>query len=90
MWIGSAKQGVAYTNTQNVMFQRVSTAPFEDVSCMVEDDEGNTWFGFDGFGVLKRSPLPTSLMGGEGNAKANANAKAIDGKVYNLSQSSSC
>ena len=57
MWIGSAKQGVAYTNTQNVMFQRVSTAPFEDVSCMVEDDEGNTWFGFDGFGVLKRSPL---------------------------------
>ncbi len=84
MWIGSAKQGVAYTNTQNVMFQRVSTAPFEDVSCMVEDDEGNTWFGFDGFGVLKGSPLPTSPRGEEGNAKANANAKAIDGKVYNL------
>lgn len=62
MWLGSAKLGVAYTNLGNTLFNMVSTGEYEDISCMAEDDGGNLWIGFDGGGVVMRSPQGTMTV----------------------------
>ena len=53
MWIGSGKQGVSYTYINENMFQLFRLKGKEDVSCMVEDTQGNLWIGFDGGGLAK-------------------------------------
>ena len=56
MWMGSAKQGVAYTNLNNTLFSLVSTGNREDINYITEDKQGNIWMGFDGDGVARQSP----------------------------------
>ena len=56
MWVGSAKLGVAFTDMSSPNFNLVSTGAYEDVSSMVQDEKGNIWIGFDGAGVLMKSP----------------------------------
>ncbi|MCQ2247194.1 MAG: response regulator [Bacteroidaceae bacterium] len=48
MWIGSGKLGVAFASLGNTLFNMVSTGENEDVSCILEDNSGNLWMGFDG------------------------------------------
>lgn len=55
MWMGSAKQGVAYTNLNNTLFSLVSTGNREDINYITEDRQGNIWIGFDGDGIARQS-----------------------------------
>ncbi len=56
LWVGSAKLGVAFTDLNSPDFNQISTGEHEDVSALVEDSQGNLWIGFDGGGVMKKSP----------------------------------
>lgn len=53
MWIGMSKQGVAYSCLNNFIFENLYCPKKEDVSCLLEDKEGNLWFGFDGEGIAR-------------------------------------
>ncbi len=59
MWVGSAKLGVAYSDQSHPRFKCISTGEYEDVSTMMEDDKGNLWIGFDGDGLIRRTPTGT-------------------------------
>ena len=56
MWIGSAKLGVAFADLSNTNFNMVSTGEREDVSSLLLDRKGNLWIGFDGAGIMMKSP----------------------------------
>ena len=56
MWVGSSKLGVAFTDLNSPRFNHVSTGDYEDVSSLLQDGEGNLWIGFDGDGVMMKSP----------------------------------
>ena len=56
MWVGSAKLGVAFTDMSSPNFTHVSTDDKEDVSSLLQDDKGNLWVGFDGAGIMMKSP----------------------------------
>ena len=53
MWVGSAKLGAAYTDLNTQQFVHITTEGREDVSALMEDNEGNLWIGFDGEGIVK-------------------------------------
>ena len=59
MWVGSAKLGVAYTDMNSPRFNHISTGDYEDVSSLLQDGKGNLWIGFDGGGVMMKSPTGT-------------------------------
>lgn len=52
VWVGTSKLGLAYTNLNNIFFERDKQADLNDVSCIIEDDKGNLWLGSDGEGLL--------------------------------------
>jgi signal transduction histidine kinase/ligand-binding sensor domain-containing protein/DNA-binding NarL/FixJ family response regulator len=56
MWVGSAKLGIAYTDMNSPRFNHISTGDYEDVSSLLQDGKGNLWIGFDGGGVMMKSP----------------------------------
>ena len=56
MWVGTSKQGVAFTSLQNCLFETYRTPAHEDIGCFLEDKAGNLWIGFDGKGLLCRTP----------------------------------
>ena len=51
MWVGTSKQGVAYSCLNEVVFDNIICSNQEDISCILEDKEGNVWMGFDGEGI---------------------------------------
>lgn len=51
MWIGTGKQGVTYTDLNAMTFENIYTPKQEDVNSILEDKNGNLWFGFDGEGI---------------------------------------
>lgn len=53
MWIGTSKQGVAFTCLDNVSFEICRTPVQEDISCIQEDTKGYLWLGFDGKGLAR-------------------------------------
>ena len=56
MWVGSAKLGVAFTDMNSPRFNHISTGEYEDVSSLMQDKKGNLWIGFDGSGLMMKSP----------------------------------
>ncbi len=56
MWVGSGKLGIAFTDLNSPHFSQVPIAGHEDVSALAEDAKGNLWIGFDGSGIMKKSP----------------------------------
>ena len=56
MWIGSAKLGIAFADMSSTNFNLVKTGELEDVSSLTRDRNGNLWIGFDGAGILMKSP----------------------------------
>ena len=56
MWVGSAKLGVAFTDMNSPRFNHISTGDYEDVSSLLQDEKGNLWIGFDGGGVMMKTP----------------------------------
>ena len=56
MWVGSAKLGVAFTDMNSPRFNHISTGDYEDVSSLLQDGNGNLWIGFDGGGVMTKTP----------------------------------
>lgn len=51
MWVGTSKLGVTYTSLHTITFATMRLPKLEDVSCLVEDEKGNLWLGFDGEGI---------------------------------------
>ncbi len=60
MWAGSAKLGVAFTDMNSPRFDHISTGEYEDVSSLIQDGKGNLWIGFDGGGLIMKSPTGTT------------------------------
>ncbi|MCR4853695.1 MAG: hypothetical protein K5893_08905, partial [Prevotella sp.] len=56
MWVGSAKLGASFTDMSCPSFWLVPINGHEDVSALMEDAIGNLWIGFDGGGVMMKSP----------------------------------
>ena len=52
MWAGLAKLGAAYADLNSPEFVHTVTDGHEDVSALMEDEQGNLWIGFDGGGIL--------------------------------------
>lgn len=73
MWIGSGKLGVAFASLGNTLFNMVSTGENEDVSCILEDNSGNLWMGFDGSGIMMISPNGTKTYYNQQNGKTVSN-----------------
>ena len=61
MWAGSAKLGVAFTDMNSPRFNHISTGDYEDVSSLMQDGKGNLWIGFDGGGLMMKSPTGTAM-----------------------------
>ena len=51
MWVGTSKRGVAYTCLSNTLFKRRNISEQDDISCVLEDHDGNIWLGSDGDGI---------------------------------------
>lgn len=51
IWVGTGKQGVAYSNLNNFIFENHYCPQLEDVSCFLKDGKGRFWMGFDGEGI---------------------------------------
>ncbi len=62
MWVGSGKLGIAFTDLNSPDFDQIPIPEHEDVSALAEDAAGNLWIGFDGSGVMKKSPHGTSAI----------------------------
>lgn len=56
MWVGTSKRGISYTCLNSPLFEKVDVLNLDDVSCVLEDGDGNLWFGTDGNGVACRRP----------------------------------
>ena len=53
MWIGTGKKGVAYSSLHDIIIENYRCPQQEDVSCLLEDKNGDLWLGFDGEGIAK-------------------------------------
>ncbi len=53
MWVGTSKRGIAYASLDNTFFKRYNISEQDDISCVLEDQEGNLWLGSDGEGITK-------------------------------------
>ena len=53
MWIGMSKRGIAYVDLSPQPFNINRMAGKEDISCMIDDGQGNIWIGYDGDGVVR-------------------------------------
>ncbi len=51
MWVGTSKLGVTFACLYNVKFESSQLFQQEDISCLIEDQHGNLWLGFDGEGL---------------------------------------
>lgn len=51
MWIGSSKNGLAYTMLDEASVTVCRTAKHEDICCFQEDSSGRLWIGYDGKGI---------------------------------------
>ena len=60
MWVGSAKLGAAYADLCSPCFNVTLTDGHEDVSSLLQDHQGNLWIGFDGEGIMMKSPTGTT------------------------------
>ena len=61
MWVGTSKRGVAYTCLNNTLFKRRNISEQDDISCVLEDNNGNIWLGSDGDGITYINPVTNSL-----------------------------
>lgn len=52
MWVGTSKRGIAYTCLNGTSFKKKNYPGVDEVSCVVEDTEGNIWYGTDGSGLV--------------------------------------
>lgn len=62
IWIGTGKQGVAYSGLNNLIFENHYCPQLEDVSCFYEDGEGKLWLGFDGEGIASYDKVKTPIL----------------------------
>lgn len=53
MWVGTSKKGVAYTCLNTIIFERSDYSGLDDISCVLEDTDGNIWCGTDGNGIMR-------------------------------------
>lgn len=61
MWVGTSK-GATFTSLHNVTFETCRLPQQEDVSCLVEDKDGNLWLGFDGKDWLTMTGKKTTIL----------------------------
>ncbi|MGL4851698.1 MAG: hybrid sensor histidine kinase/response regulator transcription factor [Phocaeicola sp.] len=74
MWIGTGKQGIAYTCLSHITFENKRCPQQEDVSCLLEDETGDLWLGFDGEGIAhynKKSDRYTYFKSKEGGTPSD-------------------
>ncbi|MBR5655141.1 MAG: response regulator [Prevotella sp.] len=62
IWVGSAKLGVVFSDRNIPHFVFVPTGNSEDVTSLLEDNEGNLWIGFDGGGLMRKTPTGNVTM----------------------------
>lgn len=53
MWVGTSKRGIGYTVIDESFFERCTLTNEDDISCILEEQNGNLWFGSDGEGISK-------------------------------------
>ena len=52
MWVGTSKRGISYTCLNEALFKKKDYPGVDEVSCVVEDSDGNIWYGTDGNGIV--------------------------------------
>ena len=55
LWIGTNRNGVALTSTEDMNISQISININEDVKTVIENSDGDYWIGMDGKGLLKYS-----------------------------------
>ena len=55
MWVGTTKHGVAFTSLDEMEIERHTLSNSDDINSIMEDKDGNLWFGTDGNGIFQIS-----------------------------------
>ena len=53
LWIGTGKNGLAFTPLESLKIEKMSLGVSEDVGTILEDEKGALWIGFDGQGLFR-------------------------------------